>query len=145
MNILWVVLAAVFLAVELGTVALVSLWFVIGSLAALVASLLGAAIWLQILIFALVTLSMLLLLRPFLRRYVDAHKVRTNVDAVIGKNCVVTEAIDNLEAHGAVKLGGVVWTARSADDRDIPVGTVVTVRSVEGVKLMVVPAEKQTH
>ena len=79
MSILWIVLAGVFLAAELATVALVSLWFVVGALAALLACVLGAAPWLQVLVFALVSGGMLLLLRPFLRKYVDPHKVRTNV------------------------------------------------------------------
>jgi membrane protein implicated in regulation of membrane protease activity len=142
MEILWIILAAAFLCTELATVALVSLWFVVGSLAALVACLLGAELWLQVLIFGLVSMGMLLLLRPFLRRFVDPHKVRTNVDAVIGKEGVVTEAIDNLLAVGTVKLDGLPWTARSEDGRDIPEGTVVSVRSVEGVKLIVVPTAK---
>ena len=142
MSVLWIVLAVVFLLMEAATVALVSLWFVAGALAALAACLLGAAVWLQVLVFALVSLAMLLLLRPFLRRFVDAHKVRTNVDAVIGKNCVGTETIDNLEATGAAKLGGMVWTARSEDGRQIPADTVVVVRAVEGVKLIVTPASK---
>jgi membrane protein implicated in regulation of membrane protease activity len=142
MEILWIILAAAFLCTELATVALVSLWFVVGSLAALVACLLGAELWLQVLIFGLVSMGMLLLLRPFLRRFVDPHKVRTNVDAVIGKEGGVTEAIDNLLAVGTVKLDGLPWTARSEDGRDIPEGTVVSVRSVEGVKLIVVPTAK---
>ena len=142
MEILWIILAAAFLCTELATVALVSLWFVVGSLAALVACLLGAELWLQVLIFGLVSMGMLLLLRPFLRRFVDPHKVRTNVDAVIGKEGVVTEAIDNLLAVGTVKLDGLPWTARSEDGRDIPEGTVVSVRSVEGVKLIVAPTAK---
>ena len=144
MVILWSVLAALFLLVELGTVALVSLWFVVGALAALAAALLGAAVWVQVLVFALVSLGMLLLLRPFLRRFVDPHKVRTNVDAVIGKEGLVTEAINNLESVGAVKLNGLPWSARSQDGAQIPAGTVVTVRAVEGVKLIVVPASNPT-
>ena len=139
MYILWVALAAVFMATELATVALVSLWFVIGSLAALAASLLGVAVWLQVLIFALVSGGMLVLLRPFLRRYVDPYKIRTNVDALIGRNGIVTESIDNLRAHGALKLDGLVWTARSETGAAIPAGSVVVVRAVEGVKLIVAP------
>ena len=139
MYILWVALAAVFMATELATVALVSLWFVIGSLAALAASLLGVAVWLQVLIFALVSGGMLVLLRPFLRRYVDPYKIRTNVDALIGRNGIVTESIDNLKAHGALKLDGLVWTARSETGAAIPAGSVVVVRAVEGVKLIVAP------
>ena len=140
MIILWIVLALGFLFVELETVALISLWFVVGALAALIACLLGAAIWLQVLLFALVTLLMLLLLRPFLRKFVEPHKIRTNVDAMIGKEAVVMEAIDNLAGTGTVKLEGKLWTARSANGSRIPAGMVVSIQSIEGVKVIVAPA-----
>lgn len=139
MYLLWIGLVVVFLAVEFGTVALVSLWFVVGAAAALIACLLGAAVWLQVLIFGLVSLAMLLLVRPFLRRFVDPHKISTNVDAVIGKEGIVVEAIDNLEGVGSVKLNGLPWSARSQDGSRIPAGTVVAVRAVEGVKVIVAP------
>ncbi|MBR3076297.1 MAG: NfeD family protein [Oscillospiraceae bacterium] len=139
MYILWIILAVAFLAVEFGTVTLVSFWFVVGSLAALGAFFLGAALWLQVLVFALVSLLMLLLLRPFLRKYVDPLKVPTNVDAMVGKEALVTEAINNLEGVGTVKLNGLTWSARSEDGSEIPVDTVVSVRTVEGVKLIVKP------
>ena len=145
MSILWIVLAGVFLAAELVTVALVSLWFVVGALAALLACVLGAAPWLQVLVFALVSGGMLLLLRPFLRKYVDPHKVRTNVDAVIGKEGIVTETIDNLEAVGTVKLDGLPWSYRSENGARISNGAVVSVRRVEGVKLIVAPTSKQAQ
>lgn len=142
MYILWIILAVAFLAVEFGTVALVSLWFVIGALAALAACLLNAAVWLQVAVFLGVSLLMLLLLRPFLRRYVDPHKVPTNVDAIIGREGVVTETVDNLRGSGAVKIGGMTWSARSEDGVALGVNTVVRVCAVEGVKLIVVPESK---
>ena len=145
MDILWIVLAGIFLVIELATVALVSLWFVVGSLAALAAYLLGAQVWVQVLLFAVVSGAMLLLLRPFLRRYVEPHKIRTNVDAVIGKEGIVTETIDNLEAIGTVKLNGLPWSARSENGTRISDGTSVSVRRVEGVKLIVVPTSKQVQ
>ena len=139
MQYLWIILAVAFLIVEFGTVSLISLWFVVGALAALAACLLGAPLWLQVLVFAVVSLVMLLLLRPFLRKFVNPHKVPTNVDALIGKEALVTEAIDNLLGVGAVKVGGIVWSARSESGAHIPAGTVVAVQSVEGVKAIVKP------
>ena len=82
--ILWLVLAGLFVAVEFGTVALISIWFVVGCLAAMVASLLGAALWLQILVFALVSLAALLVAFPLVRDRVAAKKIPTNVDALPG-------------------------------------------------------------
>ena len=139
MAIIWLIVAVLFLIGESLTVALVSLWFVVGALAALAAALLGAALWLQVLLFAVVSAVMLLLVRPFLRRCVDPFKVRTNVDGLTGKQAVVTEAIDNLQGVGTIKLGGLTWSARSEDGSGIPEGTVVEVRAVEGVKAIVSP------
>ena len=139
----WLILAIVFLAIEFGTVALISLWFAAGAIAAMIAALVGGMLWLQILVFGLVSMALLLLLRPFLQKYVDPKKVKTNVYAMAGKQAIVTEDIDNLKATGTVKLNGVIWTARSADGNPIPAGSVVTVQSVEGVKVIVIPAPEK--
>ncbi len=142
MYMLWIILAIVFLAVEFGTVALISLWFVGGSVAALAVCLLGGPLWLQVLVFGLISLALLLLVRPFLKKYIDPKKVRTNVDAMRGRQAVLLDTVDNLAATGSLELSGVVWTARSADGSVIPAGTVVTVQGVEGVKLLVLPVKQ---
>ncbi len=134
----WVVALVVFLIVEAVTAGLVSIWFVFGSLVALICAALGAAVWLQIFWFVIVSVATLVLTRPLVKRYVDSRSVATNADRSIGRAAVVTERIDNLAATGAVKLDGVVWTARSTDDAvAIEAGERVTVRAIEGVKLIV--------
>ncbi len=134
----WVVALVVFLIVEAVTAGLVSIWFVFGSLVALICAALGAAVWLQIFWFVIVSVATLVLTRPLVKRYVDSRSVATNADRSIGRAAVVTESIDNLAATGAVKLDGVVWTARSTDDAvAIEAGERVTVRAIEGVKLIV--------
>lgn len=134
----WVVALVVFLIVEAVTAGLVSIWFVFGSLVALICAALGAAVWLQIFWFVIVSVATLVLTRPLVKRYVDSRSVATNADRSIGRAAVVTERIDNLAATGAVKLDGVVWTARSTDDAvAIEAGEHVTVRAIEGVKLIV--------
>ena len=134
----WVVALVVFLIVEAVTAGLVSIWFVFGSLVALICAALGAAVWLQIFWFVIVSVATLVLTRPLVKRYVDSRSVATNADRSIGRAAVVTERIDNLAATGAVNLDGVVWTARSTDDAvAIEAGERVTVRAIEGVKLIV--------
>lgn len=134
----WVVALVVFLIVEAVTAGLVSIWFVFGSLVALICAALGAAVWLQIFWFVIVSVATLVLTRPLVKRYVDSRSVATNADRSIGRAAVVTERIDNLAATGAVKLDGVVWIARSTDDAvAIETGERVTVRAIEGVKLIV--------
>ena len=134
----WVAALVVFLIVEAVTAGLVSIWFVFGSLVALICAALGAAVWLQIFWFVIVSVATLVLTRPLVKRYVDSRSVATNADRSIGRAAVVTERIDNLAATGAVQLDGVVWTARSTDDAvAIEAGERVTVRAIEGVKLIV--------
>ena len=137
--VIWAVLVVVFLVAEAGTVALVSIWFALGALAALVAALLGAAMWLQVTIFLAVSVLLLALL--WKKVHAKAIGTKTNVDSVIGAEGYVTEAIDNLSYTGRVKLGGITWAARSASGQPIPVGALVRVERIEGVKVFVSPAE----
>lgn len=133
----WGVLTLVFLVLEGATVALVSIWFALGSAGALIAALLGAPLRLQILVFLVLSASLLALLWKKIR--CRAHGTKTNVDAVIGTQGYVIEAIDNLSYTGRVKLGGITWAARSAPGGSIPEGTLVRVERVEGVKVYVSP------
>lgn len=138
---IWLGALIIFAIVEASTVSLVSIWFVGGSLAALIAALLGAELWLQFLLFLLVSAVLLLCLRPLSKKFLSTPKVQTNAPANIGKLAVVTEDIDNLHGIGAVKLSGLTWSARSKDGKNIPAGTVVRITGIEGVKLFVETAE----
>ena len=139
--ILWLVLLIVFRVVEAVTVTLVSLWFAAGALAALLVSFFGAAIWLQVLIFLAVSAVALAALRPVARKYIRPKITATNVDAVIGSTGLVTVAVDNVTASGQVKLGAMVWSARSTSGDPIPEGTLVRADRIEGVKVFVSPVE----
>ena len=116
---------------------LVSIWFAVGSLASMVAAVLGAQFWLQITLFLVVSVGLLVATLPLVKKFVIPKQAKTNVDSVIGSRGYVTEAIDNLSASGQVKLGGMYWTARSEDGHSIPVGTLVQVARIEGVKVFV--------
>lgn len=134
---IWLAALVLFAILEASTSALVSVWFIGGSLVALLAALLGAPVWLQIVLFFLISAVLLLLLRPIARKYMKSRTVPTNVSSNLGKTAVVTAAIDNLRGEGAVKIGGVEWTARSADDTPIEKDAVVRVTKIEGVKVFV--------
>ncbi len=141
-EILWLVLLILFLGVEAACpIHLVSIWFAAGSLTALVISLLGGALWLQIGGFLVVSGGLLALLWPLVRKFIKPALSKTNVDAVIGSEGYVLEAIDNLAAVGQVKLGTMVWTARSTSGRPIPKDALVRVDRIEGVKVFVSLAE----
>ena len=139
---IWLALMVVFLIVEAAcAIHLVSIWFAVGSLAAMVISLLGGPVWLQILLFTVVSAGLLACLWPFTKKFLRPHLTKTNVDSVIGSQGYVTADIDNIHARGQVKLNGMEWTARSTDGSPIPTGTLVKVDRIEGVKAFVSPAE----
>ncbi len=138
---IWLGLMVVFFIVEAACpIHLVSIWFAIGSLAAMGLALLGVGTGLQIAIFFVVSAALLALLWPLVRKYMNPNLTSTNVDAVIGSAGLVTAAIDNLAAVGQVKLGAMEWSARSTTGDPIPAGTRITVDRIEGVKVYVTPA-----
>ena len=135
----WIVLLAVFLIAEILTVgALVSIWFCFGSGAALICALAGGGVELQTVLFIGVSLILLLLTRPFIKRFIRPKESKTNADRIVGFRAVVLEEIDNLHGTGSIEVDGKIWTARSVMDNDIlPAGSEVLVERIEGVKAMV--------
>lgn len=136
---IWFALLIVFVAVEAATVNMVSTWFALGSLAALIVALIGGELWLQILVFLTISAVALALLRPLARKYFTPRITRTNVDALTGKTCMCVSAIDNVAGCGQVKVGDVEWAARSTTGEPISVGEQVKIDRVEGVKVYVTP------
>ena len=140
--ILWLGLLTAFVVVEAACpIHLVSIWFAAGSLAALVVYWLHGPLWLQVLVFLVVSGGLLAALWPFTKKFLNPHVTATNIDSVIGSIGIVTSAIDNIEAHGQVKLNGMEWTARSTTGEPIAEHTRVRVDKIEGVKVFVTPAE----
>ena len=138
---IWLALMVVFLIAEAATVVTVSLWFAVGALAALAASLLGAGITVQVVLFLVVSAMMLACLRPVVRKHFTPKLTKTNVDSIVGSRGYVTADIDNISAVGNVKLGAMEWTARSTSGEKIPAGTLVQVDRIEGVKAFVTAVE----
>ena len=136
--IFWIAAMIFFIIVEAATVGLASIWFAIGSVAALICALAHGPVW-----FVAVSALTLFLTRPLVKKYVTARAVPTNADRNIGRTAVVTERIDNLKATGAVKVDGLIWTARSTDD-DVTIekDAVVVIREIRGVKAMVEPKKE---
>lgn len=134
----WLVIMIILLIIEGVVPGLVSIWFALGALGALLAAIVGAPVWLQIVWFFVISLVCLWLTRPLAKKYVNSRAVPTNADMLIGKECVVTEGIDNVLGLGAVTVGGKIWTARTEDPEvKAEVGQTMTVLRIEGVKLIV--------
>lgn len=137
--IFWLVLILVFIWIEASTVSLVSIWFAVGALAAMICSLLSGQLWLQAVLFFAVAGVLLALLRPVVKKHFTPKLTKTNVDAVVGTTGKVTKKIDNDAAAGQVKLGAMEWTARSTSGEPIEEGTMIQVDRIEGVKAFVSP------
>lgn len=138
----WLAAFVIFGIVEAATVGLTSIWFALGALMALVAAAVGAQLWLQIVVFIVVSALALAFTRPLARKCLKGRRVATNTDRVLGQEAKVTEVIDNIAGTGAVYVDGKTWTARSKNGTPIPSGTLVIVQAVEGVKLMVDPVSQ---
>ena len=133
----WLLALILFSVIEGVTVGLTSIWFAAGALGALIAAMLGAHIFLQILIFLVLSALALALVRPIAVRLLTPRHDPTNADRVIGQTALVTEDIDNVEGKGLVVISGQVWSARSEHGVAIPAGTQVRVLRIEGVKVYV--------
>jgi membrane protein implicated in regulation of membrane protease activity len=142
---IWLILAAVFLLFEIITTALVSLWFAVGALVAALAAAVGAALWVQVVFFVLVSALCFILLYPRMQHLVAKNRQATNADKVIGQTCIVTQKIDNLAGTGTVAVDGKTWTARSDTGEAIEAQTLVKIDRIEGVKLIVVTVKQPVN
>lgn len=138
MAVVWLIAMIVLLVIEGIVPGLISIWFALGALAALIAAVLHAPMWLQLLWFLVVSIVALAATRPLVKKYVNSRVKPTNADMLLGKDCVVTEEIDNVRGTGAVTVGGKVWTARMENDEEkAAVGEILKSVRIEGVKLIV--------
>lgn len=134
----WLILLIICIGIELPTMGLTTIWFAGGALVAIFAAVVGAPIWLQAVIFIVVSLLLLFFTRPVAVKYFNKDRVKTNVESMVGRQAIVISEVDNLQGIGQVTVGGQEWSARSADDHvTIAVGAVVTVVAINGVKLVV--------
>ena len=138
-SLMWLGLMILFLVIESGTVTLVCIWFAGGALAALTISLFTDLIWLQAVVFVVVTAVTLLYTKPLVKKYIQGRHQPTNADRIIGSTGVVTEAVDNMANVGQIRVNGQIWSAKSDCDAVIPTGTTVEVLSIAGVKAVVKP------
>jgi membrane protein implicated in regulation of membrane protease activity len=137
-TILWLILLVVLALIEIATLGLTTIWFAVGALVATIVAALGGPLWLQIALFLIASILVLIFLRPIAVKFFNKDREKTNVESLIGMHAVVVSEIDNQSEQGQAKLNGLDWMARSMDEKiTIPVGTVVTVLEVRGVKLIV--------
>lgn len=138
MVIVWLIVTAVLIVIEMFTLGITTIWFAGGSLVAMIAALFNAPLIVQILLFVVVSFILLLIFRPLAKKYLNKNTQKTNSDALIGKQCMTISEINNIASTGQVKVNDIEWTARSTDDSIvIPKDTLVEIESIQGVKLIV--------
>lgn len=145
----WIGASLVLGVIETLTVDLTFLMFAGGALGAAGAAALGAPLWGQVLVFALVSTLLLVAVRPWAKRHLlsGTPEMRTNAEARIGRQAVALTAID--VRGGRVRLDGEEWSARLAQTTGtdgggtpgrVEPGTTVTVTDIDGAVAVVSPA-----
>ena len=136
-SVIWIAALIAFVIIEAVTYQLVTIWFAVGALGALICSICGMGIPAQAAVFLILSIVMLVVLRPVSKRYLKNKTEKTNVDSLVGMDVLITEDVDNVAGLGRGKLCGMEWTVRSADDTPISAGETAVVEKIEGVKLIV--------
>ena len=143
--ILWAAILVFAIIAELGTAALVSVWFMPGILAALILAICKVDLWIQLVVFfALSGICLFVGLKFFRNKMFKNPNARMNADGLVGDVGVVTEEIDNLAETGSIKIRHQTWSARSKGGEKIPAGSVVRVEEISGVKLICTKVEEKT-
>lgn len=141
MWIVWLVVLVSAVVIEAFTSELVAIWFFPAAVVAMIVDLVSkgkVVYWVQILIFLVVGLALVVATRPICRKWLKKGKeTKTNAEAMVGRECVVTQEIRNIDEVGEVRVGGLCWSARTEDDSVIAVGEHVIVTEIRGVKLIV--------
>lgn len=141
MIVVWLAVALIMLVIEALTVGLATIWFAAGALAALVAALLDFSPAVQFVVFLVVSICLLVFTRKIFVEKLHAGSEKTNVDALVGEKAVVVIPIRPYEV-GQVKVGGQIWSAAGENpDDEFDADSLVTIKAIEGVKLIVAPVK----
>lgn len=140
MTVCWFLIFLVLLFIELITINLVSIWFALGAVVAMISSFFIESTLVQIVVFVVASIISLIITKPLIKKFKTVNVEATNLDRVIGKTGFITKKITSSD-YGEVKVLGTIWTATS--DEVIDVGTKVIVKKIDGVKLIVEKKEEE--
>lgn len=144
--IIWLAVIVVLLIIEFMTLGLTTIWFVGGAIVALLSTYARADVWVQIVLFIIVSLVLLIFTRPVAVKYINQKREKTNYEGLIGKVVISHVIIDNYNNTGSAFINDVEWTARaSSDSKVIMPGTKVKIVNIEGVKLIVEEFKEELH
>ncbi len=136
-SILWLLILAVLIFIEIITLGLTTIWFAGGALVAFIVSLFFDNLLLEVILFLAVSMVLLIFTRPLVLTYFNPKRTKTNYEGVIGKIAMVTATIDNMNAVGQVIVDGQEWSAKAMEDMVIEKGNKVRIHGITGVKLIV--------
>lgn len=136
---IWLIASGIFFICEIITVGFLVFWLGVGALIAMIVSLFTSNIIVQMSVFVISSGLLIFATRPLVNKISKKDVVPTNVYSLIGKKAIVTEDIDWITGKGQIKFEGEVWSAKSKEQVNIPVGSEVEIVSIEGVKAFVKP------
>lgn len=137
-SVIWLIITVVLSVIEIFTMGLVTIWFAAGAAIAFFLALFDAPLSVQIGAFLVVSILVLVLVRPIATKHFNNRLKKTNIDAYVGRKLIAKTDIDNLKGTGKVDMDGSTWLAvSSVDNIVIPAGSEVKVVEVKGAKLIV--------
>ena len=136
-TIMWLIIFAILLVIEIATLGLTTVWFALGALAAFLAAYIGFGTVVQVIVFLVVSIILLILTRPIAMKFFNQKREHTNAESLIGQKAVVKEEINTVQALGRVEVNGMEWSAKTDESDVIEAGTIVLIKGIQGVKLIV--------
>lgn len=136
-TIFWLMTFVVLLVIEIITLGLTTVWFALGAIAAFLAAYVGASILVQIIVFLIVSVVLLIVTRPIVMKHFNQKRERTNAESLIGQKAIVIETIDSIHGVGRVEVNGMEWSAKTDESGLIEKDTIVSIKGIQGVKLIV--------
>jgi len=135
--VLWLIIVVVLGIIEAVSFNLITIWFAIGAVVAMISSFFGIPFIYQVVIFIVSSALLLYFTKPIIKKYLYVRKEKTNADRIIGEKGIVVEKIDTVNGTGQVKIGGQIWTARSINNEVIELNELVDIEEISGVKVFV--------
>ena len=133
----WLIVFIVLLVIEIATMGLTTVWFAGGALIAFLAAYAGFGVVAQVVLFLAVSIALLVLTRPIAVRFFNQERQKTNAESLIGQKAVVKEEINTLHGTGRVEVNGMEWSAKTEESDLIKIDTIVSIKGIQGVKLIV--------
>lgn len=133
---MWLIMAGLLLIIEIFTQGFLVFWFSVAALITTVVSIFTSNILIQVLVFVVSSIILIFFTKKFSDKIKTTEtKMKFNIDTIIGETGVVEQEVSKLQ-FGVVKVGGSTWTAVT-EEETIEVGQVVSIKKIDGVKLVV--------